>query len=55
MPLTIFNLSRVDHLYVGKDTVIVFVDTPKFDTCNVEIATEEEIKEHLAEPRNWVL
>ena len=22
MPLTIFNLSRVDHLYVGKDTEV---------------------------------
>ena len=24
MPLTIFNLSTVDHLYIGKDTVITF-------------------------------
>ena len=54
MPLTIFNLSRVDHLYIGKDTVITFTDAPKFDTYNVEIASEEQIKVHLAQPRNWV-
>ena len=24
MPLTIFNLSTVDHLYIGKDTVVGF-------------------------------
>ena len=54
MPLTIFNLSRVDHLYIGKDTVIAFVDQSEFDTYNVEIASEEQIKEHLAQPRNWV-
>ena len=54
MPLTIFNLSRVDHLYIGKDTVIAFADTLEFDTYNVEIAREEQIKEHLAKPRNWV-
>ena len=50
MPLTIFNLSRDDHLYVGKDTVIAFADQPEFDTYNVEIASEEQIKEHLAQP-----
>ena len=44
MPLTIFNLSKVDHLYIELE----------FDTYNVEIASEEQIKEHLAQPRNWV-
>ena len=28
MPLTIFNLSTVDHLYIGKDTVIAFAEQP---------------------------
>ena len=42
MPLTIFNLSRVDHLYIGKDTIIAFADQMEFDTYNVEIASEEQ-------------
>ena len=54
MPLTIFNLSKVDHLYIGRDTVIAFTDVPEFETYNVEIASEDKIKEHLAKPRNWV-
>ena len=54
MPLTIFNLSRVDHLYIGKDTVVAFADESEFDTYNVEIASEKQIKEHLAQPRNRV-
>ena len=54
MPLTILNLSRVDHLYIGKDTVIALSDQSEFDTYNVESASEEQIKEHLAQPRNWV-
>ena len=52
--LTIFNLSRVDHLYIGRDTVIAFADVPEFETYNVEIASESKIKEHLAKPRDWV-
>ena len=54
MSLTIFNLSKVDHLYIGKDTVIAFVDAPEFETYNVEIASEDKIKEHLVKPRHWV-
>ena len=54
IPLTIFNLSKVDHLYIGRDTVIAFADVPEFDTYNVEIASEDKIKEHLAKPRKWV-
>ena len=54
MPLTLFNLSKVDHLYIGKDTVIAFADEPTVDTYNIELAIEDKIKEHLAKPRNWV-
>ena len=31
IPLTIFNLSHIDHLYVGKDTVIAFADEPEIE------------------------
>ena len=54
MPLTIFNLSTVDHLYIGKDTVITFAEQPVLETYNIELAGEDKIKEHLAKPRNWV-
>ena len=54
MPLTIFNLSKVDHLYIGRDTVVTFAEEPTIDTYHIEIAGEEKIKEHLAKPCNWV-
>ena len=54
MLLTIFNLSKVDHLYIGKDTVFTFADTPEFETYNMEIASEDKIKGHLVKPRHWV-
>ena len=54
MPLTLFNLSKVDHLYIGKDTMIVFAEEPTVDTYNIELASEDKIKEHLAKPHNWV-
>ena len=54
MPLTIFNLSTVDHLYIGKDTVIAFAEQPVLETYNIELASEDKIKEHLAKPQNWV-
>ena len=54
MPLTVFNLSTVDHLYIGKDTVIAFAEQPVLETYNIELASEDKIKEHLAKPRNWV-
>ena len=54
MPLTIFNLSKVDHLYIGRDTVVAFAEEPTIDTYHIEIAGEEKNKEHLAKPRNWV-
>ena len=54
MPLTIFNLSTVDHLYIGKDTVITFAEQPVLETYNIELASEDKIKDHLAKPRNWV-
>ena len=31
IPLTIFNLSKVDHLYLGRDTVVAFADKPAID------------------------
>ena len=52
MPLTIFNLSKVNHLYIGKDTVIAFADAPEFETYNVEITSEDKIREHLVKPRH---
>ena len=54
MPLTIFNLSKVDHLYIGRDTMVAFAEEPTIDTYHLELASEEKIKEHLAKPRNWV-
>ena len=54
MPLTIFNLSTVDHLYIGKDTVITFAEQPVLETYNIELASEDKIEEHLAKPQNWV-
>ena len=54
MPLTIFNLSKVDHLYIGRDTVVAFAEEPTIDTYYIEVAGEEKIKEHLALPCNWV-
>ena len=54
MPLTIFNLSTVDHLYIGRDTMVTFAEEPTIDTYHIEIAREEKIKEHLAKPCNWV-
>ena len=35
MPLTIFNISKVDHLYIGKDMVVAFADT-------LEIASKDK-------------
>ena len=54
IPLTIFNLNKVDPLYIGKDTVVAFADTPAVDLYHVDIASDEKMKEHLAKPRNWV-
>ena len=53
MPLTIFYLSKVDHLYIGRDTVVAFAEKPTLDTYHIEIASEEKIKKHLAKPQNW--
>ena len=54
MPLTIFNLSKVDHLYIGRDTMIAFAEQPTIETYNIQLASDNAIKEHLAKPRNWV-
>ena len=50
MPLTIFNLSKVDHLYIGRDTMVAFAEELTIDTYHIEIAGEEKIQEHLAKP-----
>ena len=54
MPLTIFNLSKVNHLYIGRDTVIAFTKQPTIETYNIQLASDDAIKEHLAKPCNWV-
>ena len=54
MPLTIFNLSKVDHLYIGRDTMIAFTEQPTIETYNIQLASDDAIKEHLAKPCNWV-
>ena len=54
MPLTIFSLSKVDRLYIGRDTMVTFAEQPTIDTYHIEVAGEEKIKEHLAKPHNWV-
>ena len=54
IPLTIFNLSKVDYLYIGRDTVVAFADEPAVNVYHVEIASDEKIKEHLGKPRNWM-
>ena len=54
MPLAIFNLSKVDHLYIGRDTVVTLAEESTIDTYHIEIASEKKIQEHLAKPQNWV-
>ena len=39
MLLTIFNLSKVNHLYTGRDTVVTFAEEPTIDTHNIELAS----------------
>ena len=46
MPLTIFNLSKVDYLYIGRDTVVTFAEEPTIDTYHIEIASEEKTQDH---------
>ena len=50
IPLTIFNLSKVDYLYTGRDTVVAFADEPAVNVYHVEITSDEKIKEYLAKP-----
>ena len=54
MPLTIFNLSKVTHLYIGRDTVITFTKQPTIETSNIQLASDDAIKEHLTKPHTWV-
>ena len=41
-------------MYIGRDTVIAFAEEPTVDTYNIELASEDKIKEHLAKPHNRV-
>ena len=34
--------------------MITFAEQPVLETYNIELASEDKIKEHLAKPRNWV-
>ena len=54
MPLTIWNLSSIDHLYIGRDTVIAFTEQPTIESYNIELSSDKQIKEHLTKPHNWV-
>ena len=54
MPLTIFNLSKVDHLYIGRDNMITFTEQPTIEIYNIQLASDNAIKEHLAKPCNCV-
>ena len=53
IPLTIFNLSKVDYLYIGRDTVVAFADEPAVNVYHVEIASDEKIKEYLAITKHY--
>ena len=44
----------MDHLYIIRDTVVAFADEPAVNVYDVEIASDQKIKEHLAKARNWV-
>ena len=50
MPLTIFNLSTIDHLYISKDTVIAFAEQPVLETYNIELAGEAFVLQHVVRP-----
>ena len=54
MPLTIWNLSSIHHLYIGRDTVITFAEQPTIESYNIELTSDEQIKEHLTKACNWV-
>ena len=34
--------------------MVAFAEEPTIDTCHIELASEEKIKEQLAKPCNWV-
>ena len=36
------------------ETVVAFADQPTVDVYSVELASDDKIKEHLPQPRNWV-
>ena len=41
-------------MYIGTDIVVTFAEEPTIDTHNIELASEDRIKEHLAKPPNCV-
>ena len=45
IPITIFNLSHVDHFYTGRDTVVAFADGPKWmcTMWNLPVKTQSRI------------
>ena len=47
-------MSKVDHLYIGRDNVVTFAEEPTIDTYHIEVASEKKIQEHLAKPQKWV-
>ena len=52
MSLTIYNLSKVDNVYIGKDTVFTFAGAPEFEIYNVKITSEDKTTKHLVKPRH---
>ena len=34
--------------------MITFAEQPTIETYNIQLASDDAIKEHLAKPRNWV-
>ena len=42
------------HDIYSRDTVIALAEQPTIETYNIELASEEQIKEHLSKPCNWV-
>ena len=41
-------------MYIGRDTVITFAEQPTIESYNTELTSDEQIKEHLTKPHNWV-
>ena len=50
MPLTIFNLSMVYHLYIGKDTMIAFAEELILDTYHIGLASNDNDTAFICSP-----